>query len=240
MLVIYEPGGAAKEYSPLAANIYRGCGHNCLYCYAPATIRMSRENFARPAPRSGVIRALERDARKFAGDNRRVLLSFTSDLYQPCEAKYKLARHVLHILNENGLAVTVLTKGGMLPTRDFDILKENPRNEYAVSLTANHPELSAHWEPGAPEPIDRIRGLYMATEAGIRTWVSFEPVLDPEAVYDLLNFMGDIPDEIRVGKLNHHPYAKKHDWPEFRRRVTAMLEDIGKTYQIKDALKNAK
>ena len=27
--VIYEPRGRAREYSPLAVNLYRGCSHGC-------------------------------------------------------------------------------------------------------------------------------------------------------------------------------------------------------------------
>lgn len=240
MRVIYEPNGAAKEYSPLAANIYRGCSHGCSYCYVPGTIRMSREDFSRPAPRTGILDGLLKDARKFAGDERNVLLSFTSDLYQPCETEYKLARQVISILNEHDIAVTVLTKGGMMPVKDFDLLSQNSQNEFAVTLTANTEELSKKWEPNAPVPLERIQGVYEAAERGIKTWVSFEPVISPDAVYDLLDFMGDIPDEFRVGKLNHHSFSGSIDWPKFRERVTAILEDIGKPFMIKKDLKNAK
>ena len=58
MNAIYEPRGAAAEYAPLACNLYRGCGHGCKYCYAPACLRMGREEFARPAPRPGILDAL--------------------------------------------------------------------------------------------------------------------------------------------------------------------------------------
>lgn len=200
----------------------------------------NREDFATPEPRKGIIDGLRKDARKFAGDKRNVLLSFTSDLYQPCEAKYNLARQVIRILNEHDLAVTILTKGGMMPVKDFDILSMNPKNEFAVTLTANTEELSNKWEPNAPGPFERINGLYEAVERGIKTWVSFEPVISPEAVYDLIDFMGDMPDEIRVGKLNHHNFSGSIDWPKFRERVTVILESTGKPYLIKDALKNAK
>lgn len=32
---IYEPSGKAREYSPLALNLYKGCDHGCNYCYVP-------------------------------------------------------------------------------------------------------------------------------------------------------------------------------------------------------------
>lgn len=36
---IYAPKGQAGEYSPLATNPYRGCGHKCAYCYVPQVIK---------------------------------------------------------------------------------------------------------------------------------------------------------------------------------------------------------
>ena len=43
--IIYAPAGQAGEYSALAANPYRGCGHKCAYCYVPNVLRMSRTEF---------------------------------------------------------------------------------------------------------------------------------------------------------------------------------------------------
>lgn len=239
MKVIYEPKGRAAEYSPLAANLYRGCSHGCGYCYVPGIIRMNRKQFTvSPHPRPDILKHLERDAAKFAEDSRRVLLSFTSDPYQPVEATLRITRQAIGILNSHDLAVTVLTKGGLLPSRDFDLLSQNPRNEYAVSLTTDSPTVSAEWEPGAASAIDRINGLWRAAEAGIRTWVSFEPVIDPRAVFRLLDFMDDIPDEIRVGKLNH--VQNSTDWVKFREEITERLEKLGKPFKIKEDLRKAR
>ena len=56
-MIIYEPKGRAREYSPLAANLYRGCGHGCIYCYAPAVTFTAREVFrSHPCPRQDVLR----------------------------------------------------------------------------------------------------------------------------------------------------------------------------------------
>jgi hypothetical protein len=61
MKIIYEPRGAAREYSPLAANLYRGCIHGCKYCYAPACLRLPadrRAEFHRKAwPGGGAVSA---------------------------------------------------------------------------------------------------------------------------------------------------------------------------------------
>jgi hypothetical protein len=42
---IYAPELQAGEYSPLAGNPYRGCGHGCSYCYVPGVLRMDRKEF---------------------------------------------------------------------------------------------------------------------------------------------------------------------------------------------------
>jgi DNA repair photolyase len=33
MQTIYEPKGKAREYAPLALNLYESCPHGCKYCY---------------------------------------------------------------------------------------------------------------------------------------------------------------------------------------------------------------
>ena len=43
--MIYIPSGRAREYSPLAVNLYRGCGFKCRYCYVPNAIKISRYEF---------------------------------------------------------------------------------------------------------------------------------------------------------------------------------------------------
>ncbi|MEN6645271.1 MAG: hypothetical protein ABFE08_22745, partial [Armatimonadia bacterium] len=91
MPVIYEPQGAALEYAELAANLYRGCSHSCRFCYAPSVLRKSGtslESFRHDVqPRPDIIKQFARDCRKLAEAEctKRVLLSFTTDPYQPAE-----------------------------------------------------------------------------------------------------------------------------------------------------------
>jgi len=133
MSIIYEPRGKAREYSDLAVNLYRGCSHACRYCYCPAILRKTIDAWAiDPQPRKGILRDLERDAKKLRGDPRQILLSFMSDPYHSDEAA-RLTREALHVMERYDLRVQVLTKGGRRSAQDFDILSRN-RWKYGATI----------------------------------------------------------------------------------------------------------
>jgi len=239
-MIIYEPKGRAREYADLAANLYRGCGHGCTYCYAPAILRMDREEFYHhPVPRPNALAQLEKDARKLEGDPRAVLLCFSCDAYQPINDKHPLARRAIEILNAHGLAVSILTKRPYRAMRDFDLLAGNARNSFGVTLTCADEYYSLKWEPNADNPNTRLHALYRAHERGIATWVSFEPVLYPSAVLGLIRATHKYVDSYKIGKWNYDLRAKAIDWPAFRGEVTALLDRLGKQYMIKRDLAEA-
>jgi hypothetical protein len=75
--IIYAPKGQAGEYAPLATNPYRGCGHQCLYCYVPHVTKQNRREFdAGAMPRRDFLPALRKDAGKYqaAGIREQVML----------------------------------------------------------------------------------------------------------------------------------------------------------------------
>ncbi len=239
MPIIYEPSGKALEYSPLAANLYAGCGHRCVYCYAPLALKRTREMFYSAKLRDGMLIQLEKDAKKYAGTKKNCLLCFTCDPYQPIDEKWKLTRQAIRTLNEQNIPVTILTKGGRRAERDFDLLVKNPLNAFAATLTHDRLDISEQWEPGAAPPTERIASLKKAHALGVQTWVSFEPVFDPDAVYRLIDKTWNFVDLYKVGKLNYHPRAKEIDWPEFLNRVVKQLKSRGKKYYIKEDLRKA-
>jgi len=238
MSVIYEPRGKAREYSPLACNLYSGCEHGCVYCYAPAATRTDHKQFIKAKPRNDIIENLEKDYQKWQGPKDHVLLCFTCDPYQPIEDQYRITQKAIYMLNMHGFPVQILTKGGLRATRDFGILQKNPDNAFSVTLTLDDPELSKQWEPLAALPEERIESLKMAHSMGIKTWVSFEPVIDPEAVYRMIERTHLFVDLYKVGKLNYHPHAKTIDWKQFGFTVKTILENLNKPFYIKKDLEH--
>jgi len=238
MPVIYEPKGKAREYSPLALNLYEGCEHGCVYCYARLIREKSTHAFMSATARKDIISRLGDDLQKWNGHKKEpVLLCFMSDPYQPLDVSLKLTRRAIHALNRHGFPVQILTKGGRRAVRDFDILSQNPENKFAVTLTTDSPEESTQWEPSAAPPDERIESLKQAHNTGIETWVSFEPVFNPEAVFRLIKKTHNFVDLYKVGKLNYHPRAKEIDWRKFRVETEALLNSLNKRYYIKDDLR---
>ena len=234
MPIIYEPSGKAKEYSDLAVNLYTGCSHACRYCYCPAILRKTIDAWAfDPQPRKGILRDLERDAKKLRGDPREILLSFMSDPYHSDEAA-RLTREALHLLEQYDLRVQVLTKGGRRSTQDFDILARN-HWKYGTTIIFRSEALRQQWEPGAPPIAERVEALRQAHAMGIFTWVSVEPVVDPaEAIKVVETLRGEV-DFWKIGKLNHDREREAAiDWHRFLIDVEAAL--AGQHYLIKKDL----
>ena len=239
MKVIYEPRGKAKEYADLAANLYRGCSHGCVYCYAPSATFKQRDIFHSGdfiSPRNDILNNLKKDAINYDDCPHNVLFSFTTDPYQPIERNLCVTRKAVEILNDHDIGVTILTKGGELARRDFDVLKLEKRNKFGVTLTCVNPTESIFWETGAALPEDRIGSLMDAYTQGIYTYISFEPVINPEAVYELIEMTHKFVDFYKVGKLNYHPHSKTIDWIKFRKNVTKELEGLNKQFMIKKDL----
>lgn len=236
MSVIYEPKGRAREYSPLALNLFRGCGHGCKYCWAPNATFTPREIYSQPELRKDIVRQIGKDAIKLAGDPRPVLLCFTCDPYQPIEALSGITRYALEKLGRHGMTVQILTKGGTRAVRDFDILARYPANTFGSTLTFMDPAKSREWEPGAALPEDRIEAIRQAHDAGIRTWVSLEPVMDCDEALKIIEATHEFVDHYKVGKLNYLNLGI--DWGEFAGRAVEMLRSLNKSFYVKKDLRS--
>lgn len=236
--IIYAPAGQAGEYAKLATNPYRGCGHKCLYCYVPQVLKMDRQTFDNDVQaRPNFIGKLVNDAEKYqaAGITEQVLLSFTTDPYNPLDKKLMLSRRVIEVLQAHGLAVCTLTKGGYRALRDLDLFRPG-RDSFASTLTSLDPAVSLEWEAGAALPKERIDTLRQFYRAGIYTWVSLEPVYDVEATLEIIRQTYEFVNLYKVGRINYHRLTKEIDWQGFTGRVIKLLSETKSAHYIKKDL----
>ena len=237
---IYQPAGRAREYSPYALNIYTGCTHGCDYCYCPRVLHMdSSAYFHRPSPRSGIVSALTRQLASTSFD-KQVLLSFVGDCFCDTSDDSATALECLDILRDTKTPTAILTKGGNRLFRAEGQILGFQRGLVSVGATltfANDKDSHDH-EPGAASPAERMDTLRMFHEAGVKTFASFEPVLDPEQSLALIRECAEsgILDTYKVGKLNGHPLASTIDWRRFLDRAVEILRGNGCDFYIKDDL----
>jgi len=233
---IYAPRGQAGEYSMLATNPYRGCGHGCAYCYVPDVLRMSREEFdAGAISRPDFLRLVEKDAVKYQtlGIDKQVMLSFTTDPFN--QLNTELTRPTIEILKKYGLGFCTLTKGGSRALPFMDLFRPT-RDAFASTLTSLDAKFSKRWERNAAMPADRMETLRKFHEAGIWTWVSLEPVLDTAATLQILRETHEYVDFFKIGRINHDKLTKVIDWEDFTHRVVELVQELNIRHYIKKDL----
>ena len=246
MSVIYTPRGAAREYSPLALNLYLQCTHGCKYCYAPSTMQRARENYFcqpnMPEPRKNVISQLKRELAKDA-PKKQVLLSFIGDVYCETSDQNATTREALELLNAHHVPVAILTKGGRRCLKDMDVFKSFGEHiQIGATLTFLDDERSKEWESGAALPEERLETLKTLHKEGIQTFVSFEPVIDPEESLRVIErtIRDDSVDVYKVGKINHYQGLDKGvDWSSFLREALKMIRAAEKRVYVKHDLRVA-
>lgn len=244
---IYIPQGRAREYGEYAINIYTGCNNGCYYCYAPRTLRVPSALFNMARLRvddSGtVVEAVQRQLWQWGKKGmrgKRIALCFTCDPYpnekfiHPTTGKIWTVdttptRDIIRLIKNSGNYVQILTKNPT--TRDFDLLGEN--DWFGITLTGRDEDAAIN-EPRAMKTSDRIMTLYDAEIAGINSWVSFEPVLDPEFVYEMIEQLPPVK-LYRIGKLNYYP--SDINWGDFGRKVEALCKRLNRNYYIKEDLR---
>ena len=239
MKVVYEPKGRAREYADLACNLYMGCTHGCRYCYAPACMRTTDDKWhSEVTPRQKVIEYFEKDAVKLRGDKRRILFSFLSDPYQPLERQERLTRQALCIVHKYGLKSQILTKGCADIIEEDMALIKNTDTHLGITLSFSDDQIRQKWEPAASSVSDRLTVLKKANQNGIFTWVSLEPVIDPEQAIDVIKMAHKYVRFWKVGKLNHmKEYENKVNWAEFLLNVERLFKKYNAQYYIKNDLR---
>lgn len=219
MKPIYKPKGKAKEYGDYAINIYTGCPHRCFYCFAPNVLHRDRETFhsvvePRPNIVEETIKQLEREQIK----DKLIHLCFTCDPY-PDGYDTTATREIIKAIKQSGNHVQILTKGD--GSRDFDLLDGN--DWYGITVD------------GASDERQRRLSLCKAHKQGIKTWVSFEPIINAKNVMGEIFFFEGIADKMKFGKLNYH--KSDIDWGKLGKDIEYLCQMLGIDYYIKGSLR---
>ena len=165
-------------------NPYRGCKHDCVYCYARYTHEFldldPDADFSRTVfVKRNLIQALRADLRRPSWKRERVCIGTATDPYQPIEGRYRLTRDSLHVLRDQLTPASLVTKNTMA-LRDADIMASLARSagfSLAMTIITLDEELARELEPDAPTPMQRLRVVQELAAAGVPVSVAIAPVL---------------------------------------------------------------
>jgi DNA repair photolyase len=221
---------------------HKSCSHGCLYCY--------NEPGTEPGPvlKDDFLGRLEKDLPKLKEvikPGERLSLTFVGDIFDP-KLPDGVARKCIELCKRFEIPFQTLTKNGPIAIKHLDLYGEN--DLFGVTLTCCNDSDSLKWEPGASLWSDRIEALKEAHKRGIKTWVSFEPVVDPKQTLHLIELVAPFADKIKVGKMNsknnqpwHSDEIKKisqeTDWAAFAEDAVKLLKSLGNEFYIKDDLR---
>lgn len=188
-------------------NPYRGCEHNCAYCYAPNVLNVSRDKWGTfVSPRMNIPRVLSDELRRKKPGV--IGLSTVSDPYQPIEKKYRLTRYCLEQLCRHDFPVSIQTKSDLV-LRDLDLLRTQSHFEVGITLTTFDDNERLVLEPRSSSIDDRLKVLQKLGEENIKTFVFLGPIfptLEREQIPVIMEtFACYGVSEVMVDKFNLKP-----------------------------------
>ncbi|WP_324024501.1 PA0069 family radical SAM protein [Maribacter sp. BPC-D8] len=175
-------------------NMYQGCEHGCIYCYAgnahefwgySAGLDFERKILVKhDAPK-----LLEAKLRSKSWKPSTIVLSGNTDCYQPVEQEFEITRKCLEIFLKYRHPVGIITKNALI-LRDLDILKE--LNEYGlvgvnISVTSLSEETRRILEPRTTTIKKRLEAIRVLSENGIPVNAMLAPIIPGINSHEILS-----------------------------------------------------
>lgn len=155
-------------------NPYRGCTHNCAYCYVPNVMRISRGEWGSFVDiKTNIPVVLSKELKK--KEKGIVGISTVTDPYQKVEKKYKLTRYCLEQLLIHDFPVCIQTKSDLI-LRDIDLISKFTDVEVMFSIGTINDSERKILEPNSPSIKARLDALKEFSKTNVNTSVFFGPI----------------------------------------------------------------
>jgi DNA repair photolyase len=231
-------------------NVYRGCSHSCVYCFARPSHKYLNFDPGRDFERRIVVKVnapevLRRELRKKSWTGAHVAMGTNTDPYQRCEGRYRLTRGVLEVLRDYANPCSVLTKSPLL-LRDLDLfveLAETAGFSANLSIGTLDEEVWRRSEPGTPHPKARMAAVKQLVAAGIPCGILMAPILpgisdSPEQLRAVVRAAADAgASHLTPLTLHLRPGVKEEFLPWLEETYPELVPDYGRLYRGSNAPK---
>lgn len=163
-------------------NVYRGCSHDCKYCYARYSHKYLQEkgDFSHKIfVKTNIVEALERQLRSPKWDKGVINLGGVTDNYQYAEMVEEQMPEILRLMIRYNNPIIISTKSDLI-LRDYDLIDELSRKTYvniASTITTADERLQRKVEPGAVSPKRRFTMLREFRKTKASTAVHMMPLM---------------------------------------------------------------
>jgi DNA repair photolyase len=162
-------------------NIYRGCGHHCIYCFAQYSHKYleTEQFFDDIFVKTNIAEALNADFSKRSWSHTAVNACGVTDAYQPLEEKYILMPKIIQTFIRHKNPIIITTKSTLL-LRDIDLLEELnkvAKVDIRVSASIVDESIRKKSEPCAAPTVDRLNMLGKLKERGMHVGVLMMPII---------------------------------------------------------------
>ncbi|MFD2822428.1 PA0069 family radical SAM protein [Lacinutrix iliipiscaria] len=174
-------------------NMYQGCEHGCVYCYA----RNSHEFWGYSAGLDFERRILvKKDAPKLLEDLLKkkswkahtIVMSGNTDCYQPAEKAFEITRQCLEVFLKYKHPVGIITKNALI-LRDLDVLKALAKDNLVsvnMSITSLSEKTRRQLEPRTATSAKRLKTVKTLSENGIPVNVMLAPIIPSINSHEIL------------------------------------------------------
>jgi DNA repair photolyase len=174
-------------------NVYQGCEHGCIYCYA----RNSHEYWGYSAGLDFERRILvKKDAPKLlealitkkTWKAHPIVMSGNTDCYQPAEKQFEITRQCLEVFLKYKHPVAIITKNALI-LRDLDILKDLAKDNLIgvnISITSLSEDTRRILEPRTATITKRLETVKTLSENGIPVNVMLAPIIPSINSHEIL------------------------------------------------------
>jgi len=191
-------------------NIYRGCQHNCTYCFAQYSHRyLDSVNFFNEIfVKKNIVEQFEKELKIDRCGQDLINIGGVTDSYQLIEKEYKIMPKILKLALKYRNPILITTKSNLI-LRDIKLITELAKVTdvfISTSVSTMNEDIRKKIEPNTTPTKERMQMLSLFKEVGCKTTVLLMPVL-PYITddYQNLSLIFSHVKEAKVDYLNIAP-----------------------------------